>query len=241
MTVRATPRCAAVVLSALVLVVALAASGCGSTSDTKSAVGAGTTSASAAGETDLLPLDGPAISAEAGVSVPPEGTTADLEAGITLKEYHIALDQLDVKAGQVVKFTVANKGAVIHEVMFGLEKDQAAFEQVMQAEADHQRATTERAAGGERVESSSERGGEKGGESGGESGGERGGEDGGESGNEGGESGGEDAEAGIVQVYVGAGETATVSVKFSKPGTIVLSCHEPGHYPAGMKTTLVVT
>jgi uncharacterized cupredoxin-like copper-binding protein len=42
-------------------------------------------------------------------------------------------------------------------------------------------------------------------------------------------------------VDVPAGETRTLIYTFDEAGTLIFGCHVPGHYPAGMKGTIVVT
>jgi uncharacterized cupredoxin-like copper-binding protein len=39
---------------------------------------------------------------------------------------------------------------------------------------------------------------------------------------------------------LGAGETGSLSMVFAEAGTLLIGCHEPGHYDAGMKATLSV-
>ena len=36
------------------------------------------------------------------------------------------------------------------------------------------------------------------------------------------------------------GKTSSLTMTFAKAGSIVIGCHEPGHYDAGMKATLTV-
>jgi len=38
-----------------------------------------------------------------------------------------------------------------------------------------------------------------------------------------------------------AGETKTIAFTFPTSGTVLYGCHEPGHYPAGMKGEIKVT
>ena len=38
-----------------------------------------------------------------------------------------------------------------------------------------------------------------------------------------------------------AGHSADLTYTFDKTGTIIIGCHEPGHYEAGMKITITVT
>ncbi|MEO8462190.1 MAG: plastocyanin/azurin family copper-binding protein [Chloroflexota bacterium] len=42
------------------------------------------------------------------------------------------------------------------------------------------------------------------------------------------------------EVTVKPGETGTLDYTFDTPGTLVLGCHEPGHYKAGMVATITV-
>ena len=37
-----------------------------------------------------------------------------------------------------------------------------------------------------------------------------------------------------------AGETGSLSMTFADAGSLLIGCHEPGHYDAGMKATLTV-
>lgn len=41
-------------------------------------------------------------------------------------------------------------------------------------------------------------------------------------------------------VTVGAGQEVTVSRTFDDPGEVVIGCHQPGHWEAGMKATVEV-
>ncbi len=43
------------------------------------------------------------------------------------------------------------------------------------------------------------------------------------------------------EVEVAPGTTKTLSYHFARSGTLILGCHEPGHYAAGMKATIIVT
>lgn len=42
-------------------------------------------------------------------------------------------------------------------------------------------------------------------------------------------------------VTVEPGGTGTLERTFDRPGTVIIGCHEPGHYEAGMKATITVT
>ena len=48
-------------------------------------------------------------------------------------------------------------------------------------------------------------------------------------------------EEGEAAVEVAPGETATLVYTFDEPGTLLIGCHVPGHYAAGMKGTITVT
>jgi uncharacterized cupredoxin-like copper-binding protein len=43
------------------------------------------------------------------------------------------------------------------------------------------------------------------------------------------------------EVTVQPGESADLKYTFSKSGTVIIGCHEPGHYKSGMKATVTVT
>ncbi len=49
--------------------------------------------------------------------------------------------------------------------------------------------------------------------------------------------GGSDSEA----ITVKPGDTETLTHTFEDTGTVILGCHVPGHYDAGMKATITVT
>ena len=42
-------------------------------------------------------------------------------------------------------------------------------------------------------------------------------------------------------VYLGAGESGTLEATFDTPGELLIGCHVPGHWAAGMKGTFTVT
>lgn len=52
---------------------------------------------------------------------------------------------------------------------------------------------------------------------------------------------GMDHGSGPEAVTVMPGKTGTLTQTFAKPGTVLLGCHEPGHYESGMKATIKVT
>jgi uncharacterized cupredoxin-like copper-binding protein len=41
-------------------------------------------------------------------------------------------------------------------------------------------------------------------------------------------------------VTVAAGETKELTWAFTEPGTVLIGCHQPGHYDAGMKGQITV-
>ena len=41
-------------------------------------------------------------------------------------------------------------------------------------------------------------------------------------------------------VVLAAGETKELTWRFSEAGTVLIGCHQPGHYAAGMTGTVVV-
>jgi uncharacterized cupredoxin-like copper-binding protein len=42
-------------------------------------------------------------------------------------------------------------------------------------------------------------------------------------------------------ISIGPGETKTLRHTFQSAGTVIAGCHEPGHYPAGMRATVAVS
>jgi uncharacterized cupredoxin-like copper-binding protein len=50
-----------------------------------------------------------------------------------------------------------------------------------------------------------------------------------------------DAGAGTEAVVVQPGDTGELTATFDAPGTLLIGCHQPGHYESGMKATLAVT
>lgn len=42
-------------------------------------------------------------------------------------------------------------------------------------------------------------------------------------------------------IRIEPGETAELTWTFTDPGTVLMGCHEPGHYDAGMRGTITVT
>lgn len=43
------------------------------------------------------------------------------------------------------------------------------------------------------------------------------------------------------KVQVEPGETGELTMTFDEPGTVLIGCHQPGHYASGMKATVTVT
>jgi plastocyanin len=44
----------------------------------------------------------------------------------------------------------------------------------------------------------------------------------------------------VVAITLGTGESGSLTITFEEPGEMVIGCHLPGHWEAGMATTLVV-
>jgi len=42
-------------------------------------------------------------------------------------------------------------------------------------------------------------------------------------------------------VVIDPGEIGGLTWAFTQPGTVLIGCHQPGHYPAGMRATITVT
>lgn len=55
------------------------------------------------------------------------------------------------------------------------------------------------------------------------------------------EHGGDDGHDDANAVTVAPGETAEITYTFDERGTVLIGCHEPGHWEAGMKATITVT
>jgi uncharacterized cupredoxin-like copper-binding protein len=62
------------------------------------------------------------------------------------------------------------------------------------------------------------------------------------------EAGGSDSHAGghhgsmkVSRVVLSPGRTGTLTYTFDDPGEVLIGCHVPGHWAAGMKATLTVT
>jgi uncharacterized cupredoxin-like copper-binding protein len=55
-----------------------------------------------------------------------------------------------------------------------------------------------------------------------------------------GEHGGEGHHGTVPAITLGAGEVGSLIVEFDEPGEVMIGCHLPGHWVAGMVTTLTV-
>jgi uncharacterized cupredoxin-like copper-binding protein len=113
------------------------------------------------------------------------GQAADVT--ITMSEFKFSPDQLDLKAGQTVRFVVINQGTTKHEIMFGDQQAQDEHERMMKSGTTMQM-----------------------------------------------------AEPGEVEVDPGQTQTLEYIVP-ATPGTLLIGCHEPGHWAAGMKGTVNIT
>lgn len=52
---------------------------------------------------------------------------------------------------------------------------------------------------------------------------------------------GHEADKDTDAITVPPGKTGELTYRFEKAGTILIGCHEPGHYKAGMKATITVS
>jgi len=43
------------------------------------------------------------------------------------------------------------------------------------------------------------------------------------------------------KVQVEPGESAELTMTFDEPGTVLVGCHQPGHYDSGMKATVTIS
>ena len=56
-----------------------------------------------------------------------------------------------------------------------------------------------------------------------------------------GDMGGMHHEGADTAVTVNPGETKDLTTTFDRAGTVIIGCHQPGHYEAGMKATVTVS
>lgn len=137
---------------------------------------------------------------------------------IEMRDIAYAPDQVDAKVGETIRFVFENTGAVNHDAFIGDEEAQAEHEESMNSDsmaedgADDDMGATDGADD--------------------ESGAMDGADD--ESGamGHGGDDGG---------ITVEPGDTGELTHTFEEAGTILIGCHEPGHYDAGMVVTVEVT
>ena len=107
---------------------------------------------------------------------------------IEMKDIEFSPDEIEVAAGETIRFVFDNTGAVAHDAFVGDED----------AQADHEN--------------------------------EMGADD-----------GGMDHGADDEGITVDPGEDGELSYTFDEPGTVLIGCHQPGHYDAGMIVTVDVT
>ena len=108
---------------------------------------------------------------------------------IAMKDIEFDPDQLEVEAGETVRFAFENDGEVAHDAFIGDEDAQADHEDEMAMDdggMDH---------------------------------------------------GGGDEDA----ITVDPGDTGELTYTFDEPGTVLIGCHQPGHYDAGMVIEVTVT
>jgi uncharacterized cupredoxin-like copper-binding protein len=110
---------------------------------------------------------------------------------------------VEVEAGETVRFVFRNEGAVVHDAVIGDEAAQDEHEDEMRAAEETTTSGTE---------------------------GEMGGMDHGATAEE-----GEEA-----AITVEPGEEGELIYTFDSGGELLIGCHEPGHYEAGMKVTVDV-
>ena len=76
-----------------------------------------------------------ALALFAGCSSPAKTTSSAsgqaAEVTITMSEFRFSPDQLDLKAGQTIRFVVINQGTTKHEIMFGDQQTQDEHEKMM--------------------------------------------------------------------------------------------------------------
>jgi uncharacterized cupredoxin-like copper-binding protein len=108
---------------------------------------------------------------------------------IAMEDIRFEPDEIEVAAGETVRFVFENNGKVAHDAFIGDEG----------AQADHEDEMT--------------------------------------SDDEGMEHGGGDEDA----ITVDPGDTGELTYTFGEPGVLLIGCHQPGHYDAGMIIEVTVT
>ena len=139
------------------------------------------------------------------------GSGSTRDVAIEMRDIAYSPTTLSVKKGDTVKFTFTNKGAIVHEALIGDSAAQDAHAQEM--------------ASGSSTDSMDS----------GDSMGSTGGGSTTES------MAGMDQGSGSNMLSVDPGKSGTLRYTFDKAGTVIIGCHEPGHYEAGMKVTVTVS
>ncbi len=137
---------------------------------------------------------------------------------ITMKDNSFDPDEVEVEAGQTVTFRFRNEGDVEHDAFIGTEAEQADHESEMNPGGSED---DDAGHSGDAMNETDTSGGELPDEEHGE--------------------GMPGEPAGSADVSVVPGDSATLEYTFDEAGTLVIGCHEPGHYEEGMKMEVVAT
>lgn len=132
---------------------------------------------------------------------------------IQMQDIKYSTTAIDIKRGETVRFQFKNAGKVAHDAFIGDEAAQAAHEAQMNGGKSNQTTTTMGSGMNGQTTMDS-------------------GMTGGSGMAQGGNAGG---------ITVKPGDTGELTYTFDKAGTILIGCHQPGHYATGMKVTITVT
>lgn len=118
---------------------------------------------------------------------------------IEMRDVEFSPDEVQVEAGETVRFVFENTGAVTHDAFIGDETAQDEHEMAMREAGE---------AGGM---------------------------------NSGNMNMGEDSEEGAEGITVAPGETGELTYTFQEGEDLLIGCHQPGHYEAGMRVAVDVS
>jgi uncharacterized cupredoxin-like copper-binding protein len=160
--------------------------------------------------------DGGGGGSDAGASLEASGSPVGTEDSprtveVAMVDNAFEPTEIEVAEGETVRFAFRNEGAVVHDAVIGDESTQEEHEDEMRAAED----TTTSGTGGD-----------------------MGGMDHGATSEEREGDGDGDEEAAIT---VEPGEEGEITYTFGSAGELMIGCHEPGHYEAGMNVAVDVT
>lgn len=129
-------------------------------------------------------------------------------------------DRVEARVGEEITFRFVNDGNLVHEALIGPEEMQEEHAADMAGGGDHDPGHDE---AGEPDDPDGHMDGESGHDMEGDSGDHM------------------DGSGGTAVVTVQPGDSAELSYVFDEPGTVLIGCHQPGHYEAGMVATVEVS